>query len=137
MGRAPRTKETLPDFREWYWVTRHPRVFRGLTGCQRTPRFWGVTVSRHTPLARLLVHALGRIARTTCRIVAHAQSCRGHGWPYRGPCCTPLRACVTIQFLISRPSLGKGLAHPVSFLHLFFFFFHSSFFSFVPVTVRP
>ena len=27
-GRAPRTKETLPDFREWCWVTRHPRVFR-------------------------------------------------------------------------------------------------------------
>ena len=36
-GRAPCTKETLPDFHEWYWVTRHPRVFRGLTGCQRTP----------------------------------------------------------------------------------------------------
>ena len=39
LGRAPRTKETLPDFREWCRVTRHPRVFRGLTGCQRTPRF--------------------------------------------------------------------------------------------------
>ena len=35
LGRAPRTKETLPDFREWCRVTRHPRVFRGLTGCQR------------------------------------------------------------------------------------------------------
>ena len=43
LGRAPRTKETLPDFREWCRVTRHPRVFRGLTGCQRTPRFWSVT----------------------------------------------------------------------------------------------
>ena len=32
LGRAPCTKETLPDFREWYWVTRHPQVFRGLTG---------------------------------------------------------------------------------------------------------
>ena len=42
-GRAPRTKETLLDFREWCQVTRHSRVFRGLTGCQRTPRFWGVT----------------------------------------------------------------------------------------------
>ena len=39
LGRAPRTKETLPDFREWRRVTRHPRVFRGLTGCQRTPGF--------------------------------------------------------------------------------------------------
>ena len=43
LGRAPRTKETLPDFREWCRVTRHPRVFRGLTGCQWTPRFWGIT----------------------------------------------------------------------------------------------
>ena len=39
LGRAPRTKETLPDFREWCRVTRHPRVFHGLTGCQRTPDF--------------------------------------------------------------------------------------------------
>ena len=31
LGRDPRTKETLPDFREWCRVTRHPRVFRGLT----------------------------------------------------------------------------------------------------------
>ena len=35
LGRAPRTKETLPDIREWCRVTRHPRVFRRLTGCQR------------------------------------------------------------------------------------------------------
>ena len=42
LGRAPRTKETLPDFHEWCRVTRHPRVFRGLTGCQRTPLEWGV-----------------------------------------------------------------------------------------------
>ena len=45
LGRAPRTMETLPDFREWCRVTRHPRVFRGLTGCQWTPRFWGVTAN--------------------------------------------------------------------------------------------
>ena len=43
MGRAPSTKETLPDFREKCRVTRHSRVFRGLTGSQRTPRVWGVT----------------------------------------------------------------------------------------------
>ena len=43
LGRAPRTKKTLPDFREKCRVTRHSRVFRGLTGSQRTPRFWGVT----------------------------------------------------------------------------------------------
>ena len=39
MGRAPRTKETLPDFCEKCRVTRHSRVFRGLTGSQRTPGF--------------------------------------------------------------------------------------------------
>ena len=39
LGRAPRTEETLPDFREKSQVTRHSRVFRGLTGSQRTPGF--------------------------------------------------------------------------------------------------
>ena len=43
LGRAPRTKETLPDFREKCRIARHSRVFRGLTGSQRTPGFWGVT----------------------------------------------------------------------------------------------
>ena len=43
LARAPRTKETLLDFREKCRVTRHSRVFHGLTGSQRTPRFWGVT----------------------------------------------------------------------------------------------
>ena len=43
LGRAPRTKETLSDFREKCRVTGHSRVFRGLTGSQRTPGEWGVT----------------------------------------------------------------------------------------------
>ena len=54
LGRAPRTKETLPDFCEnmdpdiwdttmWYRVTRNPQEFHGLTGCQRDPRIWGIT----------------------------------------------------------------------------------------------
>ena len=43
-GRAPRTKETLPDFREKCRVTRHSWVFRRLTGSQRTPGKWGITV---------------------------------------------------------------------------------------------
>ena len=34
LGRDPGTKETLPDFREWCRVTRHSRVFHGLTGYQ-------------------------------------------------------------------------------------------------------
>ena len=37
LGRAPPTKETLPDFLKWRRVTRHLLVFRGLTGSQRTP----------------------------------------------------------------------------------------------------
>ena len=40
VGRAPRTKETLPDCLKWRRITRHPLVFRGLTGSQRTPGFW-------------------------------------------------------------------------------------------------
>ena len=43
LGRSPRTNETLPDFLKWRRVTRPPLVFRGLTGSQRTLRFWGVT----------------------------------------------------------------------------------------------
>ena len=43
LGRAPRTKETLPDFREKCRVTRHSRVFRKLMGSQRSPGFSGVT----------------------------------------------------------------------------------------------
>ena len=43
LGRAPRTKETLPDFLKWRRVTRPPFVFRRLTGSQRTPGIWGVT----------------------------------------------------------------------------------------------
>ena len=43
LGRAPCTKETLPDYLKWRRVTRHPLVFCGLTGSQRTPGFWGVT----------------------------------------------------------------------------------------------
>ena len=43
LGRAPRTKETLLNFHEWRRVTRHPLVFRGLTGSQWTPGNWGVT----------------------------------------------------------------------------------------------
>ena len=39
LGRAPRTKETLPYFLKWRRVTRHPLVLRGLTGSQRIPGF--------------------------------------------------------------------------------------------------
>ena len=43
LGRAPHTKETLPDFLKWCRVTRRPLVFRRLTGSQRTHGFWDVT----------------------------------------------------------------------------------------------
>ena len=46
LGRAPCTKETLPDFLKWCRVTRQPLVFRGLTGCQRTPGFGASHISR-------------------------------------------------------------------------------------------
>ena len=39
LARAPCTRETLPYFRESGRVTRHSRVFRRLTGSQRTPGF--------------------------------------------------------------------------------------------------
>ena len=55
LGRAPRTKETLPDFLKWRRVTRPPLEFRGLTGGQRTPEFWGVTyTSEGCPLLKLI-----------------------------------------------------------------------------------
>ena len=54
LGRAPRTKETLPDFLKWHRVTRPPLVFRGLTGSQRTPGFWGVTRRRRIEVISLI-----------------------------------------------------------------------------------
>ena len=57
-GRAPRTKETLPDFLKWHRVTRHPLVFRGLTSSQRTPGFWGVTVLRWYLTVLIVNHIL-------------------------------------------------------------------------------
>ena len=50
LGRAPRKKETLPDFLKWQWVTRPPLVLRGLTGSQRTLGFWGVTSTSKTTM---------------------------------------------------------------------------------------
>ena len=64
LGIAPRTKETLPDFHEWCRVTRHPRIFRGLTGCQRTPGKWGVTELTTDNTDELLIGYLeGQLSR--------------------------------------------------------------------------
>ena len=53
LGRALRTKETLPDFLKWRRVTRHPLVFRELTGSQRTP---GFGASQLSPLSLRISH---------------------------------------------------------------------------------
>ena len=68
LGRAPRTKETLPDFLKWRRVTRHPLVFRRLTGSQRTPGFWGVTLSYiYITTQRLGLRILGKsLGFNTC-----------------------------------------------------------------------
>ena len=42
-GRAPHTKETLPDFRERCRVTRHSRAFPRIDGWSTDPRDLGVT----------------------------------------------------------------------------------------------
>ena len=47
LGRALRTKESMPDFLKWRRVAQHPLVFRRLTGSQRTPGFWGVKRPLH------------------------------------------------------------------------------------------
>ena len=55
VGRAPCTRETLPDFRESGRVTRHSQVFRRLMGSQRIPGIWGVTkISGLIPFAYFL-----------------------------------------------------------------------------------
>ena len=51
LGRALRTKETLLDFLKWRRVIRHPLVFRGLTGSQRTPGI-GVSHMRYALVVR-------------------------------------------------------------------------------------
>ena len=44
-------RRLCPIFLKWRRVTRHPLVFRGLTGSQRTPGIWGVT--NQYPLPRI------------------------------------------------------------------------------------
>ena len=62
LGRAPHTKETLPDFLKWRRVTRHPLVFRGLTGSQRILGFGASQFSLNpkdvTVLLNLIYHCL-------------------------------------------------------------------------------
>ena len=68
LGRALRTKETLPDFLKWRWVTRHPLVFRGLTGSQTDPRVLGRHinyVAEFYPNLRILIKPLFQTNKTS------------------------------------------------------------------------
>ena len=47
LGRAPVQRRLCPDFLKWRRVTRHPLVFRGLTGSQWTPGFGVSHCERH------------------------------------------------------------------------------------------
>ena len=58
MGRAPRTKETLPDFREKCRVTRHSRVFPRVDGYSTDPRDRGVTPSITIPIKSPIIGSL-------------------------------------------------------------------------------
>ena len=49
IGRAPHTREALPNFRELGRVIRYSRVFHRLTGSQRTLGIWGVTMGDFRP----------------------------------------------------------------------------------------
>ena len=53
LGRALRTKKTLPDFLKWRRVTRHLLVFRGLTGSQWTPWVLGARAGQGCALVAL------------------------------------------------------------------------------------
>ena len=64
LGRAPHTKETLLDFREKYRVTRHSRVFRGLTGSQRTPGFGASHIAGNFTLYDTKIQALVDLGST-------------------------------------------------------------------------
>ena len=64
LGRALRTKETLPDFLKWRRVTRHPLVFRGLTGSQRTPEFGASHLLSLPDLSPLSLLALSSLSFT-------------------------------------------------------------------------
>ena len=66
LGRAPRTKEILPDFREKCWVTRNSRVFSGLTDSQRTLGIWGVTHSICDIFCKKIKHTQFLHGSATC-----------------------------------------------------------------------
>ena len=70
LGRAPRTKETLPDCLKWRRVTRQPLVFRGLTGNQRTPGFGASQLKNMQPFIYYVLAFIGNARQliSTCQI---------------------------------------------------------------------
>ena len=77
LGRAPRTKETLPDFLKWRRVTRHPLVFRGLTGSQQTPGFgasqFPLSFPRFTTRCVVSLKAKAIVINNLSRVVANEE----------------------------------------------------------------
>ena len=89
LGRAPRTKETLPDFRQKCRVIRHSRVFHGLTGSQRTPGFWGVTYtifSKEHGFASQDSLVIGSDDWGFCGVVSTPLASKGGGVSYYATC---------------------------------------------------
>ena len=58
LGRAPRTKEILPDFHEWCRVTRHPRLFHGLTVVNGPPGMGSHSFNPYKDLCNLIEYML-------------------------------------------------------------------------------
>ena len=71
LGRTPRIKKTLSDFREWCWVTRHPRVLRGLTGCQRDTPILGCHIFFQINILLLVYQEFGYKSLNIPKMVAH------------------------------------------------------------------
>ena len=97
LGRAPRSKETLPDFREKCRVTQHSRVFRGLTGSQRTPRIWGITDRLKQALENFDLVFLGSLFKLSCLesihliLVRRLETGHSHNIGQKGPMLADLK----------------------------------------------
>ena len=61
LGRAPRIKEIVPNFREWCRVIQHPRVFRELTGSQRGPPDLGRHIHSRVRFFHGFIYAIGNM----------------------------------------------------------------------------
>ena len=119
LGRAPRTKETLPDFHEKCRVARHSRVFHGLTGSQRTPGIWGITrvvvpqltdlreeILREFHYSRFFVHAGGTKMYQDLRHQYYWSGIKRHIGDF-------FRRCLTCQQVKAEHQKPAGLLQPL------------------------